>query len=542
MMFSNELSRFSTTNTLLSTDITVAGVPVGGKTLTDAVKAWETIYAQPVQLDYGDSPILLYPSQIAFVVKSDLMRGQVQSRSAGSSNYWQDFLNYLWRRSSTPLDVPLSAEYQKPKLIELMQDVALRYEQRAGSAYFDLNTMTFSSGTNGRRIDIEAALPLIDSALRRPTNRRVTLPLKAEGARDKSMSTLKAAIEDYLSNFNYLGSRGLSFDGPATAGSVVVIDLKTGEELSINPRVAFSAVSTIKIPILINHFRFLTLAAPTDNKWLMAASILCSSNSASNFLMQLTGGGQTANAQLRNGLQNVQGTLQGIGAKNSYINAPMYVVDKEYQFSIPAPKTNPDKTIDTKADPFNQITAEDMAVALQAIYDCAKFNTGLLSIYPDNFTQTECQQMLELMRGNTIGRLLELGTPQGTPIAHKNGWGGTQKSGANVGDAGIVFSPNGDYLIVVYIWEYRANQDGIGSLDAWKALEGISRITYNYFNSDKPLTVARTPENQFGAIDCVMPNPNFADRVDLDNINNGRFNPDGSLVADACVNYPACKP
>jgi beta-lactamase class A len=421
-----------------------------------------------------------------------------------------------------------------------MQDVALRYEQRASGASFDLNTMTFGSGSSGRRIDIEAAIPLIDDALRRPTNRRVTLPLKTESAKDRNMATLKAAITDYLNNFVYLGSKGMTIDGPATVVGLVAIDLQSGAELSINPKVAFGAASTIKLPILVSAFRQIVFEPNNDLKWLMAASILCSSNSGSNFTMQSIGNGNDPSARLRDGLSKVNETMQGIGAGNTYINAPLFVADRSYEFSIPAPKTNPDKTLNTKPDPFNQTTAEDMANTLLGLYECSEYNSGLRTFFPDGYTQSECKQALELLSGNKIGRLIELGIPAGTRIAHKNGWAGSPRSGAVVGDAAIVYSPGGAYVLVVYVWESRATEDGRGSLDAWRALEGISRITYNYFNPEQPVLVARTPENELGAIDCVMPNPNYPERVDFNNINNGRFAPSGELVPDACVNYPAC--
>ena len=89
-----------------------------------------------------------------------------------------------------------------------MQDVATRYEQRASGASFDLNTMTFGSGNSGRRIDIDAAIPLIDDALRRPTNRRVTLPLKAEAPKDRNTATLTDA-KDWLYSVKFSPDRKL---------------------------------------------------------------------------------------------------------------------------------------------------------------------------------------------------------------------------------------------------------------------------------------------------------------------------------------------
>ncbi len=534
-----QLERFAATRDLLQTDVSVGGVPVGGLPLSEAVKRWETIYAQPVEIDYGDSQILLNPAQIGFVVSSDQLRSQVESRSAGTSNYWIDFWNYLWQRPSSPVDIALAADYQQAKLRDFLNDVAARYEQHASGAHFDLATMTFGSGTNGAQIDIEAAIPLIDQALRRPTNRKVVLPVKTEGAHGATMDTLRSAIVTYLENVDYLGSKGLSFTGPDTVGGMVVIDLTSGQEISINPDVAFSAESTIKIPVMLTKFKQLKTDPDTDTKWLMAASILCSSDDGTNGLIQLSGSGPDKNSQIKDGLQQIINTMQTIGATNTYLNAPIYVFDPTLVFSIPAPKTSPDKHYDGHADPFSQTTANDMATILKELYDCAEYGSGLRAIYPDDFTQKKCQQMIELLSGNVIGRLIELGVPVGTRVAHKNGWGGTPQAGANVSDAAIVFTPGGNYIVSVYIWE-KYNNNGLGSIDSWRAVEGLSRLVYNYFNPDKPLITPRVPENPLTALNCVMPNPNHPETVSFDNINNGRFDANGNLVADACVNYPTC--
>ncbi|MCC7450377.1 MAG: serine hydrolase [Anaerolineae bacterium] len=534
VLFALELSRFSMGRDYLQTDITVADIPVTGMTLKDAAAAWESAYEQPIELDYQGSPILLRPAEIGFRTNSEVMLADIRSKQAGTSSYWGDFWNYLWRRPTSPVTVSLVADYQEAKLRAYLQDLAARYEMPASSAAFDVNTMTFGAGATGTRLDIEAAMQAVDTALRRPTNRKVKLPMKNEGARGASLQDLKAAI------LQYLEAKGVSPNGPATLGSVVVLDLQSGQEMSINPDVAYSAMSTIKIPILINIFRTLAFAPDKDVKWLMGASILCSSNSASNYLIQLSGAGNVAREKLANGLNQVTNTVEILGAKNSYISAPLYVGDKNYQFSVQAPKTSPNPRLNAKPDPYSQTTAEDMAVLLQHIYDCSEYGSGLMAVFPDGYTQTECKQMIELMSGNIIGRLIELGVPPGTRIAHKNGWGGTQNSGANVSDAAIVYTPGGTYILSAYMWEAQANQDGIGTLQPWEAIEGVSRIVYNYFNPDNPLLISRVPENPLGAVDCVMPNVNYPERLDLNNINNGRFDSDGHMVPDACFNYPQC--
>jgi beta-lactamase class A len=533
VLFAMELARFAQGRDLLQTDITVAGVPVTGLKLSEAVNTWETIYNQPIELDFQGNPILLNPADIGFRANSELMEADLTSKASATSNYWSDFWNYLWRRPTSPVTVSLIADYQEAKLRNYLQDIAQRYETRASAASFDAKTLAFGAGASGQRLDIEASMQAIDDALRRPTNRKVKLLMKSEGARSADISSLKQAILDYFT------AKGFLPDGQTTLASVVVIDLQNGQEVSINPDIAYSAMSTVKIPIMLNIFRKLTFAPDKDTKWLMGASILCSSNSASNYLIQLSGAGNTARDQLANGLSQVSNTVAALGAKNTFISAPLYVGAKDYEFSVPAPTTAPNKQYDAKPDAYSQTTAEDMAILLHEIYECSEYGSGLIAAFPDSYTQNECKQMVELLSGNVIGRMIELGVPPGTRVAHKNGWGPVS-GGYNSSDAGIVYTPGGNYILSMYMWEKLQPGQEIGSLIPWETMEGISRIVYNYYNSDQPMMVSRVPENPYGAIDCVMPNTNNIERLDLNNINNGRFDANGHVVPDACYNYPQC--
>jgi beta-lactamase class A len=533
-----ELTRFSQSKEFLQVDITVAGVPVSGLKLGDAVSAWQRVYEQPVELLYQESPILLNPAEIDFRTNDERMRADVQARLTGTDNYWLDFWNYLWRRPTNPITISLVADYPQSRLRSYLEDIATRYEQPAGSASFVVDTMTFGSGATGLRLDVDASIQAIDAALRRPTDRKVKLVMRSEGGRVATMQTLKEAI------LTYLTGKGVLIDGQNTIASVMLIDLQTGQELSINPDVAYTASSTIKIPILLNFFRKWDFAPKDEEKWLLAASILCSSNSASNFLMQIAGVGENESARLANGLGQVTTTAQTLGAKNTFISAPLYVADSKYQFSIQRPKTTPNPQLNARPDPYSQTTAEDMAAMLHDLYDCAEYGSGLMAVFPNGYTQNECKQMIELLSGNIIGRLIELGVPAGTRVAHKNGWARATVEGINgytTGDAAIIYTRGGAYILTVYIWEQIKPGQEVGSIYPWEAIEGVSRIVYNYFNADNPMLVSRVPENAYTAVECIMPNVAHLERIDLNNINNGRFDANGHIVPDACFNYPACE-
>jgi len=70
--------------------------------------------------------------------------------------------------------------------------------------------------------------------------------------------------------------------------------------------------------------------------------------------------------------------------------------------------------------------------------------------------------MINFLAGDKIGVLIEAGVPEGTQVSHKHGWITDPSSGfmRNISDAGIVYSPGGNYVLVLYayhpvqmIWE-----------------------------------------------------------------------------------------
>lgn len=502
MLFIRELIAFSQQEDRLPQNVVGGGVNVGGMLPSEAQAAWVQTYAQPVTLYYNNSPILLDPSAIGFRVNWQTMLAEATNAAEADGSFWIRFFNHLTQQElQQSIDLPLSAEYQRSLLVQYLNEISNRYDQRIGRAGYDLQTLTSFAGSRGSELNIAAAIDRIDAALRDPENRVVDLPVGDTNAGRPDIETLRNLIIDYLD------SNGFIYDGRTTVASVFIMDLITGEEIHINSDVAFTAASTIKVAILIDYFRFLSRDPSPDEAWLMANSLLCSRNSSSNLLMQIIGA-----QDIFAGIAQVTQTAQYIGARNTYLSAPFVEGDPNQQLgSIAAPPTNPNPNFDTGPDPFNQTTAEDMGTMFNMIYDCANYGSGLITAYPEGeFTQQECRRMLELMSANDLYRLLQGGLPEGVRISHKNGW--LQDM---VGDAGIVQPSNGhDYIIAVFLWEEAEFQD---FTRLWPLVEGISRAAWNYFVPEEPLLTPR--ELPPTARDCegnYLP-PN-AEAVNLDDI------------------------
>ncbi|MBC7871403.1 MAG: hypothetical protein H7Y09_11245, partial [Chitinophagaceae bacterium] len=387
-LFLLELISFSQREERLPADLRVAGVQVGGLLPSEAVARWERVYAAPITLYYGDSPIELDPASVGFRTNRETMLAEAETAGETEGGFWLRFFNYLTEQElEQSAEVPLNADYQRSLLEQFLQNITQRYDRTSGTAGYDVATLTTFTGSQGQVLDMTQTMDLIDSALRSPNNRVVNLPIGNSAASRPGLDSLRRLIVDYLDSQNFI------YDGQTTVASVFVLDLETGEELNLLGDVAFTAASTMKLPILIDYFRYLTTAPSQEEAWLMANSILCSRNSSSNLLMQISGGG----VDQYSGIANVTNTAQYLGARNTYITSPFVTGDLNQQLgSIGAPATTPNPGYNTKPDDFNQTTTEDLGTLLSLLYDCVNFGSGLITAYPNGeFTQTECRQMIE---------------------------------------------------------------------------------------------------------------------------------------------------
>ncbi len=499
-----ELIRFSQQAERFAADVRVAGIEVGGLTTADAASRIEQAYAAPITLWYENSPIVLDPAAVGFRTNREAMLASARSGGISGASFWSRFFNYLTGTQADEIvNIALAADYQETVLRNFIREIAERYDSPPGAAGYDVQTLTFRPGSPGYILDVESAIERVSAALFDPTDRQIVLPVSSTDGSTIGIETLRELIIAYLNN------EGFIYDGQTTVASVFILDLQTGEEINILSDVAMSAASTVKLPILIDYFRNLTFAPTDDEAFLMAQSLLCSNNSSSNLIMEIIG-----RNDIFRGIGQVTQTTQYIGARNTYITAPLFLGGDQVLGSIPAPTTTPNTNFNTGADPFNQTTTEDLGTMFTMLYDCANYGSGLAAAFPEGeITQNECRQMIELMSANDLERLLQGGLPPDARIAHKNGWLEDVH-----GDAGIVFPPNGrDYVIAVYVWE---NTNFFNYLEAWPLIEGISRATWNYFSPEAPLISERT-DLPNTARDCIDFSPPYG-QVNLNDINEWR--------------------
>ena len=476
------------------------------------------LYSQDIVLVYGDQMILLPLATINFVVDREATAAQLD-------------LSQPFRGASSIV----VADYDETLLRAFLENIAQRYD-RGRAMDFNATQSTFTPGAMGTKLDIEDANARIISAMFSPfaISRTVYLPVVPNA--EPEMDDLRAAIVDYT------GRLGVFYNSSTTAMSVFVHNLETDATMGLQEHVLHSATSTGKIGIIANYFRYLYQSPSQDALFSMIAAVVCSSNIDANRLMDATGNGDDLA-----GIRNVTVTFCQAGATNTRLDRHFGIgpageggVPADYYTPAGAPVCEAQQPLDTSlsfpVDTENYTTAADMGNFLTEIYTCAMDGSGLANAFPGEITQQECTAMLEILSGTNFSHMMELGVPEGVEISHKVGY-----AEQAVGDAGIVFSPNADYVLTMYMWDERLGNFDSFALGRWAVLGQVSRIVYNFFNTDVPLTQLRTPLSPLGGAACVM--PSSASAVNINDVDAGRFDASGIPLSSACYDWPDnCRP
>jgi hypothetical protein len=170
----------------------------------------------------------------------------------------------------------------------------------------------------------------------------------------------------------------------------------------------------------------------------------------------------------------VTDTMQKLGLGNTFIS--MYFAFGSVPLDRIRTAANTRLDITTNPDDFNQTTPSDMGMLLEDIYLCAQTGGGsLVAVFPGQIAQSACRQMIQYMEQAKLGNLIDGSVPEGTVVAHKYGWDNTVSS---VGDAGIVYTPGGNYVLTIYAYQSSGYIYNIAS----HMYGEISRAIYNYIN------------------------------------------------------------
>ena len=469
-----QLVRFSRLWINFPPNLSIAGVPVGQLTRQAAAERLLTIYSQPVELYYNDAVIHLDPNVVGFVLDNDSMLAAAEQERTRTT-FWVAYWNYIWDRSTDPVNIPLRATYSEDRLRTYLDtEIATRYDQLPTPAMPVVGTTNFQAGSSGSELDVERAIPLIETSLFSLSQRSIVLPIKKTAPSHPTFQNLQVLLKQTIDLAGFDGVIGVYVDDLQTGQNFSFI-LDKGNPVSTPPDVAFTASSTIKIPIMISVFRRIGENPDAETTKNLEDMIAKSINTASDWLME-------------NKIDHDKGPLlvtedmQSLGLDNTFLGGYFYAGAPLLEvFKTPA---NERTDVITEPDPYSQTTPSEIGQLLQDLYQCANMNGGaLIADFPGEITQEECQAMINYLIQDRIALLIQAGVPDGTNVAHKHGWV-TDQYGIihDMSDAAIVFTPGGDFVFTFYM--YHPVQ--IVFDPANQLVKDLSRVIYNYFNIPTP--------------------------------------------------------
>jgi beta-lactamase class A len=460
-----QLIQYSISRSNYPSDMTIGGVPVGGLDPQSAAQRLLQVYSVPVEIHYNDAVIDLVPGLVGFQINTESMLAAADLQRTGAS-FWLGYWDYLWNRHSPASQIPLVATFSEDRLrIYLKNEISTRYDQTPVSAQPIPGTVNFTPGTPGQSLDIDRAVTLIAAALQSPDQRVVLLTSQRTAAGRPTLSTLQILLKQTIDQSGFEGIVDLYFLDLQTT-SEMQFAYQSGKDISVHPDIAFSADSTIKIPIMISVYRHFSSKIDDQLAAYLSEMFRLSNNDASDAVMKLLDEAR--------GPLVVSETMKALGLENTFINGYFYQGAGVLQFFKTPANTRTD--VNTDPDIYSQTTPADMGMLLEDIYLCSQTGgSSLVAVFPGQIDQAACQQMIRYLEEDKLGAMIQAGVPEGTIVAHKHGWDIdlTQYS-----DAGIVYTPGGNYILTIYVY----NPGGGNWTTVSPMYAEISRAVYNFFN------------------------------------------------------------
>ena len=461
-----QLVIFSRLRSSFSTGSMIAGVDVSGLSVDEAADRLTQAFSVPVELHYGDSSFQVKPSTLGFSLQlTNMVAAADQARA--SLPFWSAFWEYLFNQYPESQEIPISAKIDVNQMRAFLEnEVAARYDQDpepftpvAGSTYF-------SAGKSGLSLDVERSIELISAALKSPSDRVVNLSVQRNSSARPSIENLKILLSQIIDANEFTG-----------VAEIYMMDLQTGQDMQLayqagerlTPDIAFSAESTIKIPIMVEIYRLKKEPMDDTTFALLEKMMTLSDNDATDSLLTLI--------EPNYGPLDVSDTMKILGLENTFLAGMFY-------YGAPILKiynTPANSRVDVNLDPdmYNQTTPTEMGSLLADIYQCAQTGGGsLVAALPGQISQNECRAMIALLSGDRIGMLIESGLPDGTQIAHKHGWSNIDYAIHDMADSAIISSPGGNYILTIYIDDENPIIFDKGN----QLYADLSRAVYNYFN------------------------------------------------------------
>ena len=446
----------------------VGGIPIGGLNYEEAAERIYTVYRSPIELNYAGALIQIRPAVLGFEPQVENMLA-VADNMRVTEPFWSGFWDFLWNRNIEIINIPLNADYDEARIREYLEtEIAARYDAPSSSPQPIPGTTEFEVGAPGTSLNLDRATLQVIDALNSPDKRSITLSLGQSAVQRPSITDLETMLKQLIDVSGFDGIVELYLQDMESDENIHFA-YELGSDLP--PNIAFSAWSTIKIPVMVTAFKELDEPAPTQYLALMEGMIEQSENTSTDELAMTVIDNNLAPIIITDDMQTL-GLENTFWGRYFYLNSPPLRI-----YTTPA---NSRDDINTDPDPYLQTTPADMGMLLEDIYQCQTYDGGaLIAAFPDEITQEECDLMVTYLARNQIAVLIQAGVPSGTTVAHKHGWANEMDGLLHtIGDVALVYTPGGDYALSIFVHHpVQAVFDPINALFA-----ELSQAVYNYFN------------------------------------------------------------
>jgi beta-lactamase class A len=451
--------------------MTIGGVPVGGLTPAEASQRLLEVYTSPIEIRYAEAIIHVDPNVIGFQPDVESMLAAADLTRTGGS-FWGGFWDYLWNREPPAVAIPLRATISEERLREYLQtEIASRYDLPPTPAQPVPGGTSYLPGQPGQTLDIDRAVLLISDALLSPTNRSVALTFTRGSAARPTIDNLEIQLKQIVLGSGYDGLIGL-YMADLQTGQEIHFAMERGQEISVAPEdIAFTASSTIKVPIIVSYFINRSGDLDQTTSDIISRVLGKSDNAATDQILE--------RIDPSRGPLVVTKDMEAIGLNSTFISGFFYVGAPNLAPGKVTP-ANSRTDVFTDPDPYSQTTPSEMGILLTDIYQCSQNGGGaLIAKFPDKVTPADCKLIIDYMAQDKLGSLIQGGVPDGTFVPHKHGYV-PDRDGIvhDTSDVGIVYSPGGNFVLSIYSYHPVQNiWDVINPL-----IIDLTQATYNYFN------------------------------------------------------------
>ena len=451
----------------------IADIPVGGLSREAAKERLEKAFAIPVELIYRGARVQLSPDYLGF----EPMIEETLSQADGQMSH-SKWAAHLWGKVEQSPAFSLSMQTrQDTNAIRHALDTtfANRYDQPATATLPMVTSENVIPGQPGLGlVAIDETITRIGTALASPTQRVVTLEVAETPSEPLLWENLETKLRQVIKNLGFNGLVELYLQDMQD-GRMMHFATRGGAELPVD--VAYSAASTIKIPIMLSTMRRLSDPHPGLALNWMRAMIKDSLNPPADGLMKTY-------MDNNSGPLKVTEDLQELGYQNTFM-AGFFEPGSPLLRKIDTP-ANKRSDISLNPDVYNQTVPSEIGDLLAKLYRCSKEDRPENTLFGGQVTSSECQMMVDNLLANRMGALIEAGTGVEGRVAHKHGW--TNETDGllhTISDVGIVYSPGGDYVLVIFMHSTGQLLFDTGNL----LFARLSQSIYNAYNPHQQSTV-----------------------------------------------------